>query len=50
MQVAALYAADGTTLKVLFRKLDGLRERPKAPLAGHLVIAVNLIPHLPANL
>lgn len=46
----ACYALDGTTLEALFRKLQSLRERPEAPLAGHLGVAVNLVSHLPAKL
>lgn len=44
---AACYALDGTTLEALFRKLDSLRERPEAPLAGHLAAVVDLVSHLP---
>ena len=46
----ACYALDGTTLEALFRKLQTLRERPEAPLAGHLGVAVDLFSHLPAKL
>ena len=47
---AACYALDGTTLEALFRKLQTLRDRPQAPLAGHLGVAVDLLTHLPAKL
>ncbi len=47
---SACYALDGTTLEALFRKLLPLRERPAAPLAGHLGVAVDLLTHLPAKL
>jgi hypothetical protein len=46
----ACYALDGTTLEALFRKLQTLRERPEAPLAGHLGVAVDLLSQLPAKL
>lgn len=46
----ACYALDGTTLEALFRKLQSLRERPEAPLAGHLGVAVDLISRLPSKL
>lgn len=45
-----LYAVDGTTLEALFRKLATLREAPDAPLAGHVVAAVELGSHLPEKL
>ena len=47
---AACYALDGTTLEALFRKLQSLRERPQAPLAGHLGVAVDLLTKMPAKL
>jgi hypothetical protein len=47
---AHLYAVDGTTLEALFRKLDTLRDKPEAPLAGHVVGVVDLVSHLPAKL
>jgi len=47
---AACYALDGTTLEALFRKLQSLRERPEAPLAGHLGVAVDLLTKMPAKL
>jgi hypothetical protein len=47
---AASYAVDGTTLEALFRKLQTVREQLEAPLAGHLVVAVDLVTHLPAKL
>lgn len=46
---AACYAVDGTTLEALFRKLDSLRERPEAPLAGHVGAVVDLLSHLPVQ-
>jgi hypothetical protein len=46
----ACYALDGTTLEALFRKLQTLRQRPEAPLAGHLAVASDLLTHLPAKL
>jgi len=46
----ALYAIDGTTLAALFRKLKSLQDAPDAPLAGHLIAAVDLFTHLPAKL
>lgn len=46
---AACYALDGTTLEALFRKLNSLRERPEAPLAGHLAAVVDLVSHLPVR-
>lgn len=46
----ACFAVDGTVLEALFRKLQSLQEAPDAPLAGHLVAAVNLFTHLPAKL
>lgn len=46
----AYYALDGTTLEALFRKLAALREAPDAPLAGHLVAAINLVTQLPTQL
>ena len=42
---AACYALDGTTLEALFRKLQSLRERPEAPLAGHRPYASYEIAH-----
>jgi len=42
------YALDGSTLEALSRKLEALREHPDAPLAGHIVTAVDLLTHLPA--
>jgi hypothetical protein len=47
---AACYAVDGTVLEALFRKLKSLQGEPDAPLAGHLVAAVDLLSHLPAKL
>lgn len=47
---AACYAVDGTVLEGLFRKLQSLQAKPDAPLAGHLVAAVDLLSHLPARL
>lgn len=47
---AACYAVDGTVLEALFRKLKSLQDEPDAPLAGHLVAAVDLLSHLPAKL
>jgi hypothetical protein len=46
----ACYAVDGTVLEALFRKLKSLQGEPDAPLAGHLVAAVDLLSHLPAKL
>jgi len=46
---SAYYALDGTTLEALFRKLAALREAPDAPLAGHMLAAVDLQTHLPAQ-
>jgi hypothetical protein len=45
---SAFYALDGSTLEALFRKLKALQEQADAPLAGHLVAAVDLLTHLPA--
>lgn len=42
------YALDGSTLEALFRKLKALQEQADAPLAGHIVAAVDLLTHLPA--
>ncbi len=47
---AACYAVDGTTLEALFRKLKALQDSPVAPLAGHVVAAVDLVSHLPVQL
>ena len=47
---AACYAIDGTVLEALFRKLKSLQGEPDAPLAGRLVVAVDLLSHLPAKL
>lgn len=49
LRFAACYAVDGTTLEALFRHLQALQEVPEAPLAGHLVAAVELVTHLPAQ-
>lgn len=49
-QFQACYAVDGTVLEALFRKLGSLQEAPDAPLAGHLVAAVDLFTHLPCKL
>ncbi len=46
---SACYALDGTTLEALFRKLQALRERPAAPLAGRLAAVVDLVSHLPVQ-
>jgi len=45
---SGFYALDGSTLEALFRKLKALQERADAPLAGHIVAAVDLLTHLPA--
>jgi hypothetical protein len=45
---SGFYALDGSTLEALFRKLKALQEQPDAPLAGHIVAAVDLLTHLPA--
>jgi hypothetical protein len=45
-----LSGVDGTTLEALFRKLGSLQQAPLAPLAGHLVVAVDLLSHLPEKL
>lgn len=47
---AGCYAFDGTTLEALFRKLHALQENPLAPLAGHLMVVVDLVSHLPQKL
>lgn len=47
---AACYAVDGSTLEALFRKLQALQDVPEAPLAGHIVAAVDLLSHLPAKI
>ena len=44
------FVVDGTTLEALFRKLKTLQAAPDAPLAGHIVAAVDLFTHLPAKL
>lgn len=43
------FALDGTTLEALFRKVGSLRERPEAPLAGHLAAVVDLVSHVPVR-
>lgn len=47
---AGCYALDGTTLEALFRKLQALQDNPLAPLAGHLLAAVDLFSHLPQKI
>ncbi len=47
---AGCYAFDGTTLEALFRKLHALQDNPLAPLAGHLMVVVDLFSHLPQKL
>lgn len=44
------YVLDGSTLEALFRKLKALQAEPKAPLAGHLLAAIDLVSHLPVRL
>ena len=44
----ACYALDGSTLEALFRKLKALQEQADAPLAGHIVAAVDVLTPLAA--
>ena len=48
LRFAAGYAVDGTTLEAVSAS-PGVQEVPEAPLAGHLVAAVELVTHLPAQ-
>jgi len=47
---AQVWAADGSTLEALFRKLDALRERPTGELAGKMCLVIDVVRQLPVEL
>jgi Transposase DDE domain len=47
---AQVWAADGSTLEALFRKLGALRERPTGELAGKMCLVIDVVRQLPVEL
>ena len=45
-----IWAADGSTLEALFRKLDALKEVDVGQLAGKMCLVIDLVHHLPVEL
>lgn len=45
-----IYAADGSTLEAIFRKLKSLQEVAPGTLAGKICVAVDLVTRLPAQI
>ena len=46
----AIYALDTTILEALFRKLDILRDTPKALIAGQLAVVSDIASHVPVKI
>ena len=44
-----IWAADGSTLEALFRKLKALRDAPVGQLAGKICSVIDLVTHLPVE-
>lgn len=44
-----IWAADGSTLEALFRKLDSLADVPVGQLAGKICTVIDLVTHLPVQ-
>jgi hypothetical protein len=44
-----IWAADGSTLEALFRKLDSLQHVPKGQLAGKICTVIDLLTRLPVQ-
>lgn len=44
-----IWAADGSTLEALFRKLDSLQDAPKGQLAGKICTVIDLLTRLPVQ-
>ncbi len=44
-----IWAADGSTLEALFRKLKALRDAPEGQLAGKICSVIDLVTHLPVE-
>lgn len=49
-QFGAVYALDGSTLDVLLRKVDLLRDAQEAPLAGRMAALLDVITNLPEQI
>jgi hypothetical protein len=47
---SAIYAADGSTLEALFRKLDSLKDLAPGTLAGKICTVINLATRLPEHI
>ncbi len=44
-----IWAADGSTLEALFRKLDSLQDAPKGQLAGKICTVIDLLTRMPVQ-
>ena len=45
-----IWAADGSTLEALFRKLDSLKDKSAGELAGKMCMVIDLVRHLPEEI
>ncbi len=48
-QFERIWAADGSTLEALFRKLDSLEDVPKGQLAGKICTVIDIVTRLPVQ-
>lgn len=48
-QFERIWAADGSTLEALFRKLDSLQDVPKGQLAGKMCTVIDIVTRLPVE-